>query len=417
MTRAIDLSTQYAEELHGFGASLPEDFAAAAAALESRLSEAHLEDWARAGMELAHASLRSWEAAAEYFRASPLVLDRLGEDGMQRWVRLAGDLSQRSSLMAAAFLKSTPAALEVIAPAELEAWSQQGDRLCRGNWKSIALSALYFQVSPDLLRSMPLASLGRLVDIIDQLTERSYELSTNCLESAPAIFATISAADREPFLNFARAVTRASWADTRLYFERGPKMLAAVAPEHRTAFLELAARVTLDVGRQGFPLFADAAQSLASMPAETHGDLLAFSSRLAGGSPAAAMEFLKSAPFVRSRLTPEQMVRWSDMGAQILEVEHNPEGAEAYFRLESARAEEMLAALSARVELNSINTMLRMYAKALSGEAVAVMSSEALVDRNIGWVTGTGPTTEGNSIYLPPFVATFEDREANFQVY
>ncbi len=56
-------------------------------------------------------------------------------------------------------------------------------------------------------------------------------------------------ADREPFLNFARAVTRASWADTRLYFERGPKMLAAVAPEHRTSFLELAARVTLDVGR------------------------------------------------------------------------------------------------------------------------------------------------------------------------
>ena len=417
MTRAADLSLEFAEELRGFGASLPEDFAAAATALEPRLSEARLEDWARAGMELAHASLRSWEAAAEYFRASPVVIDRLGEAGMTGWVRLASDLSQKSSLMAAAFLKSTPAVLDLLPPAELEAWSQQGERLCRGNWKSIALSALYFQVSPELLKSMPLPSVNRLIDIIDQLTERSYELATNCLESSPAIFAAVAPADREPFLNFARAVTRASWADTRLYFERGPKMLAAIAPERRTAFLDLAARVTLDVGRQGFPLFADAAQSLATMPPETHGDLLAFSSRLAAGSPGAAMEYLKSAPFIRTRLTPEQMVRWSDMGAQILEVEHNPEGAEAYFRLESQRAEEMLAALSARVELQSVNGLLRMYAKALSGESVAVMSSENLVDRNIGWVTSSGPTTEGTSIYLPPFVATFEDRDENFQVY
>ena len=417
MTRAADLASQHADELRGFGASLADDFAAAVAALEPRLAEDALEEWARAGMDLARASLRSWEAAAEYFRASPLVLDRLGEEGVRRWVRIASDLSQRSSLMAAAFLKATPGALHVIDPAEIEAWAQQGDRLCRGNWKSIALSAVYFQVSPELLRSLPLASLGRLVDIIDQLTERSYELATNCLEGAPAIFASVEPADREPFLSFARAVTRASWADTRLYFERGPKMLAAIAPQHRTAFLELAARVTVDVGRQGFPLFADAAQSLATMPAETHGDLLAFSARLLEGSPGAAMEYLKSAPFVRSRLTPEQMARWADLGAQILEIEHNPEGAEAFFRLESQRAEEMLAALSARIELSSINSMLRMYAKALSGAPVAVHSSDTLVDRNIGWVTGVGPTTEGNSIYLPPFVATFEEREENFQVY
>jgi enoyl-CoA hydratase/carnithine racemase len=83
-------------------------------------------------------------------------------------------------------------------------------------------------------------SVGRFVDIVDQLTERSYELATTCLENAPAIFAGLSEADREPFLRFARAVTRASWADTRLYFDRGPRLLEAVAPDQRARFLDLA---------------------------------------------------------------------------------------------------------------------------------------------------------------------------------
>lgn len=417
MTIAEDLTARYAQELRGFGASLPDDFARGAEGVAGVLHEAQLEQWARAGIDLANHSLRSWEAAAEYFRASPGIARALEFDGLMHWVGLATALSARSSLIAAAFLKATPEALATLSPEQFEAWSQQGDRLCRGNWKSIALAALYFQASPGLFASLSLDSVGRLVDIVDQLTERSYELATTCLESAGPIFARLSPEDREPFLRFARAVTRASWADTRLYFERGPKLLEAIAPAQRPAFLDLAARVTLAVGRQGFPLFADAAAALASVEPADHVDLLAFAARLAPGSPQAAMEYLKSAPFVRTRLTPEQMRRWADAGVEILTTERNAEGAEAFFRLESTRAEEMMRALSARVELTSVNTMLRMYAKALSGEQVSVQSTEMLVDKNIGWMSEASATTEGTAIYLPPFVNTFEEQAANFQVY
>ena len=417
MTRATDLSLRFATELRGYGASLPDDFLAAANSLEPRLAPEDLDAWAQAGIDLAASSLRAWEAAAEYFRASPQVVDQLGAQGIRDWAGIAASLSQRSSLMAAAFLKSTPEVLRGIRPDEIDAWSQQGDRLCRGNWKSIALSSLYFQVSPALLRNMSLEAAGRVVDIVDSLTERSYELATTCMETAPSIFDALPLADREPFLRFARAVARASWADIRLYFERGPRLIEGIAPPERSRYLDLSARVTSEVGRQGFPLFADAAQAMGSMPIELHSALLTFADRLSVGSPTAAMEYLKSAPFVSSRLTPEQMERWAQAGSNILNVEHNPEGAEAYFRLESARAEEMLASLSARVELGNVDQLLRMYAQALAGQPVAVMSAESLVDRNIGWVTESSATTEGNSIYLPPYVATFEDQDANFQVY
>jgi len=416
MSSAAELSARYAPELKGFGASLPDDLTLGLSGLTGRYDEAQLEQWLQAGIALANHSLRSWEAASEYFRASPAVAQRLTFEELQHWVALASELAGESSLMAAAFIKATPAALKQLSAVELDNWSAQGGRLCRGNWKSIALSGLYFQRSPRLLGSLPLASVGRLVDVIDQLTERSYELANSVLESAGEIFENLAEGDREAFLSFARAVTRASWADTRLYFERGPKLLEGVETSQRSTFLELASKVTMDVGRQGFPLFADAARSLTQIEPEDHGELLAFATAVAPGSSTAAMEYLKSAPFVRSRLTPQQMERWAEVGVELLNI-GNAEGAEAYFRLESTRAEEMLSALSARVELPSVSSTLRMYAKALSGEQVAVLSSEELVDRNIGWMSESAPTTEGTTIYLPPFVSTFPDQRANFQIY
>ena len=77
----------------------------------------------------------------------------------------------------------------------------------------------------------------------------------------------------------------------------------------------------------------------------------------------------------------------------------------------------MLRTLSARVELPAVSSLLRLYAKALSGEQVAVLSSEELVDRNIGWMSESAATTEGTTIYLPPFVNSFPEQDSNFQIY
>ncbi|MDA0815757.1 MAG: hypothetical protein O2924_04210, partial [Chloroflexi bacterium] len=192
MTLLSDLNARFAPELNGFGASLPDDFNAALRVLESRLDADELDQWARDGLTLASASLRSWEASAEYFRASPEAIERLGVDGVHEWVVTAQRLADSSSLIAAAFLKSTPAVLESLPASDLAAWAAQGERLCKGNWKSIALAALYFQVTPPLLRTLPLASVGRLVEVIDHLTERSYELANTCLETAPRIFAMLA---------------------------------------------------------------------------------------------------------------------------------------------------------------------------------------------------------------------------------
>ena len=434
MSAAAEVVARHDAELRGYGPTLADDLASGARALEGRLSDEELGEWASAGVALSRHSLRSWEAAAEYFRASPRLVPAFNFEELLDWAAVARELSEQSSMIAAAFLRATPEVLQPLQGADdkdlgimgewvgrpgeqVRPWSALGRKLARGNWKSVALAASFFEQSPALLHALPLDAVRDLVEIIDRLSERSYQLAASCLERSGELFADLAPQDRRPFLEFAGAVAKASWADTRLYFERGPGLLAPVAQDERGAFLRLAADVAGQTGRQGYPLFVEAAEALAEVQPTYHGTLLELSSRLASGSPAAAMAFLRSSPHVLTRLTADQLERWLQTGWDLLFEQGNVDGAEAYFRLESARAEEMLGNLSARVELRDVSNTLRLYSKALTGEQIAIRSTEELVDAGIGWVQESVATTEGNAIYLPPYVGTFPAQVENFASY
>ena len=434
MSAADDVITRYESELRGFGPTLPDDLASGARSLERRLSDEQLDAWASAGVGLARHSLRSWEAAAEYFRVSPQLLPAFSFEELLDWAVVAEELTESSSMIAAAFVRATPLVLQPLQGADdtdlgimgewvgrpgeqVRPWANLGARLSHGNWKSVALAASFFEQSPALLHALPLEAVRALVDVVDRLSERSYQLAASCLERSGELFAGLPPQDRRPFLEFAAAVARASWADTRLYFERGPGLLAAVEPDQRSAFLRLAADVASEVGRQGYPLFVEAAEALSEVEPAYHGTLLELSARLAAGSPAAAMAFLRSSPHVLTRLTGDQLERWLEAGWELLFEQGNVEGAEAYFRLESARAEEVLGNLSARIELRDVSNTLRLYSQALTGEQIAIRSTEKLVDAGIGWVQESVATTEGSAIYLPPYVSIFPEQPENFQSY
>ena len=434
MSAADEVAPRYAEELRGFGPTLPDDLAAGARALEPRLSPEQLDQWAAAGVALARHSLRSWEAAGEYFRVSARLIPAFSFEELLDWSVVAHDLAESSSMIAAAFVRATPAVLQPLQGADagdlgimgewvgrpgeqVRPWAALGKRLAHGNWKSVALAASFFEQSPGLLHALPLDAVGDLVDVVDRLSERSYQLAASCLERSGELFSALAPPDRRPFLEFAAAVAQASWADTRLYFERGPALIGSIDRDERGAFLQLAAEVTGQVGRQGYPLFIEAAESLAQVEPTYHETLVELARRLASGSPAAAMAFLRSSPLVLTRLTSDQLERWLEGGWDLLFEQHNIDGAEAYFRLESARAEELLESLSARVELRSVSNTLRLYAKALTGEQIAIRSTEDLVDAGIGWVQESVATTEGSAIYLPPYVGTFAEQRQNFQSY
>ena len=396
-------------------ASLVEEFRRALDELRPGLAESDLRSWAEEGVTLAEHSLRSWEAAEEYFRVSPQVVRTLSPAVFRRWVHAGRDLSEHSSVMAAAYFRASPRSVAYLDEHRLTEWAMLGRHLYRGHWKSISLASMFFAVGPGLLPLLTMEQLARLTSLIDTVAERSYELASDCLDSAPNLFETLEREDRIPFLSLATAVADASWADVRQLFQRGASLLEPVAPSERGRLLALGGQVAGKLGRHAFALFAEGAEALAQVPGEAHGELIGLAEELAVGSPTAAMEFLKSAPSVLHRVRLADLQRWHLAGHRILE--GSPEGGEAYFRLESNKGEEVLQNLSSRVELAQVGDVLRLYCKALTGVNIFIHPAAELAEKGIGWVSEERPTTEGSTVYLPEHVDEYVDKEQNFAVY
>ena len=74
---------------------------------------------------------------------------------------------------------------------QLVEWAALGQRLYKGHWKSISLATVYFGARPELLPSLTLGEMARLVGAGRAVAERSYELAAACLDAAPWLFAAL----------------------------------------------------------------------------------------------------------------------------------------------------------------------------------------------------------------------------------
>ena len=405
----------YDKKLAPFSTTLVSEFRRAAEAVEHILSPEETSQWVEEGLELARQSWRSWEAAGEYFRVTPEVLPALGFQEFRRWTERGRDLAEVSSALAASYFRASPGTLPQVTMEQLGDWVGLGRQLYKGTWRSASLAVQFFDGSPALFGQLTLEEARILIRFVDSLCDRSYDLAAHCLSVAPHVLTPLGGEDRAAFLRFAEALASTGWADARSYLEKGPTLLAHVQQSQRVRFLALARELARREGRQAFAFFAESARALAEVDTEIHGTLLSLAEELAGRSPVAAMEFLKSSPVVLARIGPEEVLQWHGEGSALLDT--SSEGGEAYFRMESSRGEEVLDALSSRVDLSRVGDVLRMYCKALTGMEVAVHSAEALAEKGIGWVETESPSTEGSAIYLPPWVEEFRQKEENFSIY
>jgi nitric oxide reductase NorD protein len=416
MNHAIEaLAEEYEQQFGAYPNSLTRDFRAALEALAERLTPAELRLWAEDGAALARHSLRSWEAASEFFRASPRLSAELPFFVLREWAAAGRDLAEDSAALAVALFRAAPAGLDRLTPQGLREWTTLARTLFKGTWKSSALAAQFLEASPVLLDTLSIAETRQLVRFIDTLAARSYELATVCLTRAPEVLAAIDAGDRAAFLGFAVVIAESSWADARMLFDRGAELLHHVHPEQRQRFMILASAVARKAGRQAYPFFAESAAALGQLDPELHARLLTLAELLAPRSGAAAMEFLKSAPEVLRRLRIDDLEQWHEHGLQILE--NSEEGGLAYFRLESTKGEEVIERLSSRVELSRVSEVLRMYCKALTGANVTIQAASALAEKGVGWVNAERASTEGTAIFLPTVVEDTGDKAENFAVY
>ncbi len=410
-----ELVARHHERLSGFPAPLEQQFETGLRALQPRLSPSQLQQWAETGVELTALSLRSWEAAVEYFRAAPSFPPAATWESIENLGREALAMAGESAPLAVSFLRSAPEAMAAVGPAHVRQWADLGRRLYKGNWKSSSLAAQFYDLGPRVFEVLRVGQVARLVLFIDELARHSYELASACLSSAPDVLRKLDEDDRLPFLAFAIELAQSSWADSRLYFERGAPLMQKVHQPVRERYLVLSAQVARGHHRSAFQYFEDAANSLAELDPDDHTKVIELAEQLAPYSPYAAMDFLTSVPRVLERIRIDELEPWHNAGLRILQTSHD--GGEAYFRLQSTRGEDILDNLSARVELSKVGEILRLYCKALTARNLSVQTTASLADKGIGWIDEHRSATEGTTIFLPEVMERFHEKDENFAAF
>ena len=81
-----------------------DEFLAAQEKISSAYSDEELVIWAQEGLTIANQTIRSWEAAVEYFRAGPEVAKFLPNPSFMQWARCGTYLSQDSPTLAPSLL-------------------------------------------------------------------------------------------------------------------------------------------------------------------------------------------------------------------------------------------------------------------------------------------------------------------------
>ena len=399
------------QELAGFPAPVLDRYEDALEKLTGRLADETCQQWASEGLQIVRKTVRSWEAAAEFFGASVAVQRQLPSGQFLKWARTGTSLCADSPSLAVAYFKSSPSAMLRLRPRYIDDWASVCRALYRGTWKSSALSCRLFEATPQLLETLSFEEFCHFGEFLEVLSRRSYDQAGDALGAGCELFPKISG-DVDRFVSLAQVVAEKTWRETSVLFDSATAYLVELGTQHRAPLITLARRLAITGVSDAAGVIKDGANTLNRVPSETRDRLLDMTDGIAAVSAPAAPEFLRAVPGVLERVTFEQMAQWQEEGLRA--ARENDAAAVSYFKLESARSQEKLDSLSSSIELSRVREIILMYCMALTGRSIDIQAAQHLADKNIGWFQGELPTTEGTTIYMPSVINRYTTKDENF---
>ena len=409
----MPLST-YEEEFQKFPGDLTDAFREAWEAVAEVLTEEELAVWADSGLAIAQRAGRSWEAAKEYFKASPVMAQALPFVHLKQWGYWGNVLAEESPVVSGVYFKASPQVTKSLKPWDVAEWAQLGKKLYVRGRRSGVLSTQYFEVSADLLSVLSFSELQHLVVLVESIAERSADEAIAFLSLSREVIPSLRE-DTRSCLSLISILVRKDWQQATGCLEVVVEALSRIERVERSRFLALAGRVA-EGSKIEVPVFLrESSAALGQLEGYVHIHILNMADNLSRINAGIVLDYFKGVPKVLRRVSINQLETWYETGVTILT--DNPEGGAAFFRGESSRSEEVLEKLSTGVELGRVKEIMRLYCRALSALDVEIAPHTEEDSQGKGWVALEKMMAEGATIYLPPVAERFSNKEENFDWY
>ena len=406
--------TETEEKFQRYPKDLSESLREAWTPVSNSLSDEEMVAWVDWGLAIAQQAGRSWEAAREYFRASPAAVRALPFVHLKQWGYWGNSITEESPAAAGAYFRASPRIVASLKPWDVSEWAQIGKRLYGRGRRSGVLTTRYFEVSGDLLSVLTFSELQHLVTMMESIAERSVDEASSFLSLSSEVLPTLRE-DTRSCLSLISALLGKEWQQATGCLQVVGESLARVERVERSRYLSLVGRIA-GFGGVNVPSFLrDSSSALGQLDGYVHVHVLNMADSLSRIDHAVVLDYLKGVPQVLRRVSINQLETWYETGVAILK--ENPEGGAAYFKGESSRSEEVLEKLSTGVELGRVKEVMRLYSRALSAQDVEIAAHQAEEAKGRGWVALEKMMAEGATVYLPPVAERFGNKGDNFDWY
>ena len=351
--------------------------------LDRRVGLAQVISWLDLGVALAESS---GATALKYFKDSPLILGIIERSDARTAVLAIGlEMAEQDANVTLEYLRTAPQILAAVPFEQLKPWLEIGVELSRVD---VVVGLEYIRQIPALAPVLPLGevrgwlSFGLKLITPNTLGKPDYLATMEFLRTSPVILGDI-----EEIAVRSKVVSLGA-------------LLAGHAPESGIAWL------------------ADAPKLLRALPSrDWQVKALQYGALLAEKDAESALSYLRRCPEIIGLIgdgpqAGSRFEEWFKAGIEVLA--YSPEGARAYFAMESLKALSSVEQALSGVPLRQVARQAKLFVQGLCGTDVSIA---ALPDSANAPSARATVSADGRTISLPSILRRYPTAEQNERLY
>ena len=333
---------------------------------------------------------RSAKLAGQAMEALPEMMERCGPEPVVSWLDVAVTLAGLSGAITLKYLKESPRLLGVLDSASLRQAVLDTTLELADNDSEFAANCAFefFRKAPELLLVDSQTDLAQWAEIGRELTDWNDVLGIEFIRECPRVAEVLTLEEVRPWVAFGmKLITQNSlgkpdYVGILEFFRTSPGLIGEIpdADVHPN-IVNVGSTLADQSPETALTFLAEAPGLMALLPSvERRMKVLQYGGLLAERDAAVTMEYFRRAPEVirlcdGAEGRDEAFDTWFRGGMEVLD--YSPEGARAYFALETSKALSAIEQATNTVPLRQVARSLKLLGHMICGQPVQI---ESLVD-------------------------------------
>lgn len=368
---------------------------------------------------------RSAKLAGQAVDALPEMVERCGPEPVVSWLDVTVTMAGLSGAITLKYLKESPRLFGVLDSVALRQAVLETTLELADNDSEFAANCAFefFRKAPELLLVDSRTDLAQWAEIGRELTDWNDVLGIEFIRECPKVAEVLALEDVRPWVAFGmKLITQNSlgkpdYVGILEFFRTSPGLLGEIPDADLHPHIVSVGSTLADLSPETALTFvAEAPGLMALLPsAERRRHVLRYGGLLAERDAGVTMEYFRRAPEVirvcdGAEGREEAFETWFRGGMEVLD--YSPEGARAYFALETSKALSAIEQATNNVPLRQVARSLKLLGHMICGQPVQIESLADSTQRPRLEMKAEGPL-----VYLPSIMNRFSVKDQNVRGY